>query len=127
MPTIPRIFAWFVLTALFAVGCGAEQPMTPVAMDADMQDKLSRFIELQPRLAKFSTAAESGQFVGAKASQFGEEFKLADEVIERKQKTLYVFYGDPKTGGEEGSPLLVVVVQKKFDLVVSCVITTYDY
>jgi hypothetical protein len=40
---------------------------------------------------------------------------------------LYLVFGIPQTAGEEGSPILVVVVQKKFDLMLRCQVIVPEY
>lgn len=116
-----------VLIALMVGDWRTEQRMTPVPALAGDAERMDKIPHLRAHIRRLLDEMKSGHLVGASASRFREEMDMADHVDDRGNFATYRFFGIPETAAHEGSPELVIAVQKKFDLVVHCAVVVPEY
>ena|SRR5262245_19830491 len=125
----PGVAFWatVLVVALTIGGCETEQAMTPEALRAGDAEQMDHTPNLRPHIRKLLDEMKAGHLLGAKTSDFRQEFDLADKVTGGGNLATYSFFGVPKTAGQEQSPILFVVVQKKFDRIVRCQVIVPEY
>jgi|SRR5579872_2795756 len=125
----PRYFALatVVLIALMVGDWRTEQRMAPVPALAGDAERMDKILHLRAHIRTLLDEMKSGHLVGASASSFREELNMADHVDDRGNLATYRFFGIPETAGHEGSPVLVISVQKKFDLIVCCAVAVPEH
>jgi hypothetical protein len=119
--------ATVVLIALTAAGCETEEPMTAEPVRAGDAERMDDIPNLRPHIRKLLDKMKSGDLIGANAGELRQELGLADKVTGTGKLANYCFFAIPETAGQEGSPTLVIVVQRKCDRIVRCLVVSCEY
>ncbi len=115
------------MIALLSIGCEAEQKMLPDPVLAGDAARMENVAALRPHVQKLVEEMKAGRLLGAAASEFHEQLEMADKLTRAGKITAYGFYANPKTAGQEGSPVLVIHVQNKFGHIVLCRVVSVEY